>query len=291
MVNLFNEPLELNAQTRAGLPGQFITLPDGVTHLEIAGPQDGPPVILIHGFSTPYMLWDRNFAALAEAGLRVVRYDLFGRGYSDRPAPPYDADRFDRQLDQLLDGLGFSGPVSLVGASMGGAIAAIFADRHPRRVRRLALIGPAGLAAKPSAGALALFVPGVGEVLMTLAGNKIILGGLPDDFHQPERFPEYYEHYAAQLPYRGFKRALLSTMRRMPLAALGETYARIGRRDLPVLAIWGREDRVIPAATAAPRLQAALPGAVLHVIDAAGHNVQYERPEAVNPLLIDFLKG
>jgi pimeloyl-ACP methyl ester carboxylesterase len=291
MANLFNESLTLNPQTRAGLPGQFVALPDGVTHFEIAGPEDGPPVILIHGFSTPYMLWDRNFAALAEAGLRVVRYDLFGRGYSDRPAPPYDADRFDRQLDQLLDALGFGEPVALVGASMGAAIAATFADRHPQRVRRLALIGPAGFAVKPSLATVALFTPGVGEIVMALGGNKIILGGLPADFHQPGRFPEYYTNYAVQLPYQGFKRALLSTMRRMPLTTLGETYARIGQRGLPVLAIWGREDAVIPAATTAPKLQAAIPAAALHVIDAAGHNVQYERPEAVNPLLIDFLKG
>lgn len=289
MVNLFNESLELTPEARAGLPGEFVTLPDGVTHYEIAGPEDGQPVILIHGFSTPLMLWDRNFHALAEAGLRVVRYDLFGRGTSDRLPPPYNADRFDHQLFQLISALGFTRPVDLVGASMGGAIAVTFAARHPDRVRRLALIGPAGLAAKPSLAALALFIPGLGELLMALAGNKILVDGLPNDFLHPKAFPEYYENYKVQLPYKGFKRALLSTMRRMSLTGMAATYAQVGQQDREVLLIRGANDAIIPAA-ALEQAQAAIPQAVRHEIDAAGHNVQYERPEAVNPLLIDFLK-
>lgn len=289
MVNLFNEPLELTPETRAGLPGEFVALPDGVTHYEIAGPEDGQPVILVHGFSTPLMLWDRNFQALAEAGLRVVRYDLFGRGTSDRLPPPYTPDRFDHQLFQLIDALGFTQPVDLVGVSMGGAIVTTFTDRHPDRVRRLALIAPAGLAVKPSLAAMALFTPGLGDLLMALVGNQVIVGGLPNDFLHPRAYPEYYEHYQAQLPYKGFKRALLSTMRSMPLTRMAETYARVGQQDREVLLLWGREDATIPTKTA-EQVKAAIPQADVHIIDAAGHNVEYERPEAVNPLLIDFLK-
>ena len=289
MVNLFKEPLELTPETRADLPGRFVALPDGVTHYEIAGPEDRQPVILIHGFSTPLMLWDRNFAALAEAGLRVVRYDLFGRGYSDRLPPPYTPDRFDRQLEQLFDALGFTQPVDLVGVSMGGAIAVTFTDRHPDRVRRLALLSPAGFAVKPSLAAIALYTPGLGDLLMALAGNQIVVGGLPNDFLHPQAYPEYYAHYKAQLPYKGFKRALLSTMRRMSLTGMAATYARVGQQDRDVLLLWGREDATIPLATA-EQVRAALPQAAFHVIDAAGHNAAYERPEAINPLLIDFLK-
>ena len=124
---------------------------------------------------------------------------------------------------------------------------------------------------------------------MALAGNKVIVDGLPNDFRHPERYPEYYANYRAQLPYKGFKRALLSTMRGMPLASMAETFARVGRQDRSVLLIWGRDDATIPVATAG-QVQAAIPQADLHVIDDAGHNVEYERPEAVNPLLIEYLK-
>jgi pimeloyl-ACP methyl ester carboxylesterase len=125
---------------------------------------------------------------------------------------------------------------------------------------------------------------------MALVGNRIVVGGLPNDFLHPQAYPEYYAHYQEQLPYRGFKRALLSTMRRMPLTGMAATYTRVGQQDRPVLLLWGREDATIPLATA-EQVRAALPQAAFHVIDAAGHNAEYERPEAVNPLLIDFLNG
>ena len=100
------ESLTLNDETRRNVPGQFVRLHDGVTHYEIGGPSGGTPLLLIPGFSTPYNLWDPTFAGLTAAGIRVVRYELFGRGYSDRPTAAYDADFYDRQIVDLLDALG-----------------------------------------------------------------------------------------------------------------------------------------------------------------------------------------
>jgi len=76
------EKLQLNAAVREKLPGSFVQLPDGVMHYELAGPADGRLVVLIAGFSAPYTVWDPTFAALTQAGFRVLRYDHFGRGYS-----------------------------------------------------------------------------------------------------------------------------------------------------------------------------------------------------------------
>ncbi len=290
MVDLFREPLELTPQTRATLPGQFVTLPDGVTHYELTGPEDGQVVVLIHGFSTPMFLWDPTVPALTAAGLRVLRYDLFGRGYSDRPPVTYNADLFDRQLLHLLDALGLSAPVDLLGLSMGGLIAINFADRHPERVRRLALEDPAGFSMSVTLRALALFLPVLGDVLMALAGNWLMVGGLPRDFYRPERYPEYYEKYKAQLPYRGFKRAILSTMRNMSLAGMAETYARVGHQGRRTLLIWGRQDVTVPF-VASEQVRAAIPQIEFHAIDEAGHIPHYERPEIVNPILVAFFGG
>ena len=82
--NLFQiEELTLNEQTRLSLPGQFIQLPNGITHFEIQGSLCAPVIVLVHGFSTPYYIWDPTFEALIAAGFRVLRFDLFGRGFSD----------------------------------------------------------------------------------------------------------------------------------------------------------------------------------------------------------------
>lgn len=286
MQMIFREPLALDETTRAALPGEFVALSGGVTHYEAAGPDDGRPAVLIHGFSTPMFLWDDTLPALAGAGCRAVRYDLLGRGFSDRPPGRYDLDRFDRQLLDLADALGLE-RVSLLGLSMGGLIAVTFADRHPDRVDRLALIGPAGFGARPTLAVLLLWLPVIGEIVMALAGDRVVLDGLAHDFHDASCLPAYQEKYRAQLPYRGFKRALLSTLRSLPVGG-ADVYRRVGQQGRDILLIWGQEDRTIPLAIS-EQVRAALPGAVFHAIPGAGHMPHYEQPDVVNPILVEFL--
>jgi alpha-beta hydrolase superfamily lysophospholipase len=76
----------LDEAARKGAPGRFIRLSDGVTHYDLTGPDSGPTIVLVHGFSVPYYIWDSTAAALSAAGHHVLRYDEFGRGLSDRPA-------------------------------------------------------------------------------------------------------------------------------------------------------------------------------------------------------------
>jgi triacylglycerol esterase/lipase EstA (alpha/beta hydrolase family) len=114
------ERTALDAGARRGLGGQFLRLSDGLTHYEVPGPADGPLVVLVHGFSVPYYVWDSTVTALTSAGFRVLRDDLYGRGYSDRPALDYTADVFDRQLTELLDAVGRRRQVDVIGMSMGG---------------------------------------------------------------------------------------------------------------------------------------------------------------------------
>ena len=113
---------ELTNVVRKSVRGSFIKLQDGFVHYDIAGPVDGPVVVLVHGFSTWSFMWDATFHALVDSGFRVLRYDLYGRGYSDRPDVVYNKDLFDRQLFGLLAVLDIHDRVDLVGNSMGGLI-------------------------------------------------------------------------------------------------------------------------------------------------------------------------
>ncbi|MFC1959612.1 alpha/beta fold hydrolase [Chloroflexota bacterium] len=301
LARFYREPLTLDDQSRASLsartdmPGQFINLPNSVehaavTHYELTGPEDGPVVVLVHGLSTPLFLWNPTVPALVAAGYRVLRYDLFGRGFSDRPRVKSDIALFRGQLLSLLDALDLTAPVDVVGISMGGMIAVDFCDQHPDRVRKLALIDPAGYPMKATLGVILLFLPGIGEALMALNGDKLILAGLPKDFLQPRRYADYYEQYRKQLPYQGFKRSLLSTIRNMPFSgAMEPVYQRVGQQDRPKLLLWGREDRTIPFALH-EQVQAALPGVEFHAIDEAAHLPHYEQPAVVNPILVRFLE-
>src|SRR5215216_4265699 len=121
-----DETKELNESTRKEATGSFIQLTDGVTHYELSNPEQAETVVLVHGFSVPYFIYDPTFEFLTQSGFRVVRYDLFGRGFSDRPQARYNIDLFVRQLGDLLDALGFTRPVSLVGLSTVGPITTVF---------------------------------------------------------------------------------------------------------------------------------------------------------------------
>ena len=90
------ETRALDDTARLRAPGDFVRLPDGMVHYELAGPDSGVTVVLVHGFSVPFYIWDSTAARLHDAGFRVLRYDLYGRGYSDRPHTPYDTALFVR---------------------------------------------------------------------------------------------------------------------------------------------------------------------------------------------------
>jgi pimeloyl-ACP methyl ester carboxylesterase len=282
------EPKVLDARARAAAPGAFVELADGWVHYELAGPADGQPVVLVTGFSSPYFIWDLVFEPLAAAGLRVLRFDLYGRGYSDRPDVSYDEDLFEGQLLGLISALELAPPVDLVGISMGGAICTVFCDRHPDKVRRLCLLDPAGFAVKGRPRGQLLRVPLLGEVLMAFLAERLLTANLMDDFRHPERFPDYEPRYRTQLQYRGFKRALLSTLRSRLVTGVEDAYWRVGRQERPVLLIWGREDRTIPFEMHTRVLQA-MPRARFEPIDEAGHAVHMDRPDVVIPLLTSFL--
>jgi len=92
---------EITDSVRHAASGNFAHLSDGFTHYKIAGLGSSRTVVLIHGFSVPYYLWDKTFDPLGRAGFCVLRYDLYGRGLSDRPHGHYSADLYDRQLLDL----------------------------------------------------------------------------------------------------------------------------------------------------------------------------------------------
>jgi len=283
------ETKTLDKETRADLPGEFLQLSDGVTHYEMSGPSNGQTVVLVHGFSVPYYVWDPTFEALTAAGYRVLRYDLFGRGFSDRPRVRYDFDLFDRQLLELIEALGLSTPLNLIGLSMGGPIIANFADRHPELVEKLVLVDPAGVPLQAPAILKIMLLPGIGELFLGLFGSETLLKSMTEAFFDPKDVAAFQDRYRIQMQYRGFKRALLSTMRGDVLMDSLPIYRRIGQSGIPVLLLWGREDRTIPFAYSHYVVDA-IPQVQFHPIEEAGHIPHYERPEVVNPLLIEFLR-
>jgi pimeloyl-ACP methyl ester carboxylesterase len=281
------ESLDLTESVRHRAAGEFIALPDGLTHYELSGPENARTVVFIHGFSVPYFLWDQNFNIMAQAGFRVLRYDLYGRGLSDRPRKRYDTDLFDSQLFELLSVLKISGPVHLVGASMGGPIAVTFAARHPEKVRTVSLFDPA----YPTGDSLPwqLKTPVIADYLNCVELAPHLVEAQRLDFRYPEKYPEYFIRYEQMTRYKGFRQALLSTAQNYLNRDARPDYATLGQIGKPVLLVWGEFDEDVPFATN-EEVRQKIPQAEFHPIPDAAHVPYYERPEIVNPILADFLR-
>jgi pimeloyl-ACP methyl ester carboxylesterase len=273
---------------RERLPGSFIRLSRGFVHYELSGPEGAPLVVLVPGLSVPYSTWERNAPVLAARGFRVLRYEHYGRGYSDRPRAAYDLELYVEQLAELLHALGLTEPSLLVGLSMGGPVAAAMARRHPGLVWGLALVDP--LFEWPAQRSLARFLllPMLGEAIMVLGGAGSMARGQRGDFSSQAEFEAYIPSYLPPFRYSGIPRAVLATLRSIPSWPLRESFEGLGSSGLPVLLLWGSEDAILPIEQG-ERLHALLSGAEFRRIEGAGHVPQWEKPEEVNGALLDFL--
>ena len=284
------ETKELNDATRQAAGGSFIPLSDGVTHYELGGNESGKAVVLVHGFSVPYFIFDPTFDFLAKSGFRVLRYDLFGRGFSDRPDTRYNIDLFVRQLTDLLDALRFPLPVNLIGLSMGGPVTATFTARHPERVQSLTLIDPAGARSLAQTPMLKMIkLPLIAETILGLVGGEPFVQSNAKDFFDLNLVEQFKARYRVQMQYKGFLRAMLSSTRNGMLDSFLDVYKQVGKMDKPVLLFWGRDDKTV-AFEHSNDLRTAMPNMKFHVIEECGHIPHYEKPKEVNPILLEFLK-
>src|SRR5271166_2894169 len=117
-----------------GVEHKFIDLGDSVTiHVADAGPADGPPVMLVHGFPENWWEWHELIGPLAADGYRVLCPDLRGAGWSSAPRSRYLKNEMADDLAAVLDRLDV-GPVKLVAHDWGGPVAFIMMLRHPAKV-------------------------------------------------------------------------------------------------------------------------------------------------------------
>lgn len=267
----------------------FLRLEDGYTHYELQGNEENPLVVLVHGLTTSMFIWDYQMKALERAGYRVLRYDLYGRGLSDRPRTRYTASFYHHQLHDLLDTLQLGDPFALVGLSLGGAISVNFATLESHLTRSLFLVAPAGLRSRPW-WSYFVELPGLLDVLEHCLGNWFWQNIGPKNLAtDSEKRREAQEKMKRQLCFEGFHQALLSTLRHGPVYGFRSVYEQLGKLKLPVRALWSRTDRVVPHRLSLD-LKELVPQAEIVTVREGTHTVNYDRPERVNPPLLDFLE-
>jgi pimeloyl-ACP methyl ester carboxylesterase len=266
-----------------------VQLPSGRTHYQSLG--NGPVVILVHGVSGPLAVWDKSVDGLVAAGYRVIRYDLFGRGFSERLTTAlFDLDTYETQLTELSEALHLGPRIRLVGSSLGAIIVSEYALRHSKNIAGLILVGPAGFPITVPFTARLRNIPLIGDILTYFLAYRTILKQ-NDHYFVDGRVPEELRPFIAdQLSVAGTTDAILKTMQNSPVQSFVESYRKLGKAGVPVGVIWGRKDDTFPYENSRILMEA-VPQANLVTVENAGHLPQYERGEAVSPILINLEKG
>lgn len=274
------EKKTLTQTERKKASGSFIQLQAGITHYQLAGPDTGQVVILLHGFSVPYYIWDGTFEYLVKHGYRVLRYDQYGRGYSDRPDSVYNSNLYFNQLTQLLQALHIKTPVNMAGISFGGMLVTSFTALHPEMVNKIILIDPGYETMMPDKPQC---VVAYYETIHPLERAQSQL----TDFKYPQNYPEWVKRYKVQMQYKGFTRALVSTMYNFEYDGHNNNKL-LAAKHKPTLLIWGRDDKTVPY-TISDSVRN-----VLHPeffpVDDAGHLPYIEQAAKVNARILEFLK-
>ena len=285
-LNSNTEVNELDDAARKTAPGSFVQLSDGFTHYELKGPDTGKVVVLVHGFSVPYYIWDSSITHLSNAGFRVLAYDEYGRGFSDRPDKVYDAAFLRKQITELLTALNIKEVEAMAGLSFGGPVIADFAANNPQMVKKLIFVDPLYPDAGPADEPQSEFFE---RYMMAINPDRMVAGQLTD-LKYPERFPNWGDQYKVQMQYKGLRRALVSTRYHYASPdAIRENFNALNELNKPVLLIWGREDNTIPFRYS-DSLRKAVKTEFL-AVDDAGHLPHMEKAGPVNARIIEFLKA
>jgi pimeloyl-ACP methyl ester carboxylesterase len=274
---------------RDGKAERFVPTSQGVMHVRVSGPEQGPVVLLVHGGAVGgqgFATWRKP---LVDAGFRVVVPDLLGYGYSERPDVPYTREFYTRQLRELLDGLGVRAPAHVVGASLGGAIATAFTAENPGRVASLALMAPSG-GGRGDVVAPVLTWPVAGDWIFRVAGPSQVRSMIANAYQPGPARDEMVDWMAEQTRFGGIAEGILNTVRNYDSTWQPDVYQAVGRSGIPVFAAWGTEDAVNPYAQSA-QLRQWIPRLELFSLPGQGHAITYGQAAAVLERVVPFLRG
>lgn len=270
----------------------FVKLTDGWTNYELIGnPDASHTVVLLHGGTIPLCIWETQIDALKNAGFRILRYDQFGRGYSDRPSIIYSRELFVRQLKDLLDALKIQKHVDIVGPSFGGAIAVAFAAKYHERINSMLLISPALNILKSNSTLIVpiklMRLPLIGKLLYkVIIKNKLIKRAIPlvpGGINSP-----CYITFINQFKCKGTDRALISMFTSDAFGDYREITRMSGKSIKKILLLRGKTDREITHQMI-EQIRKDLPDCKFVELDNSGHSPSTDAADTLNKIIIDFI--
>jgi pimeloyl-ACP methyl ester carboxylesterase len=275
-VSYLNE-LTYVQEWQSGVESHAVTVAGHRMHYLAEGPVSGPAVVLVHGLGSRGEDWLNLAPWLARAGYRVYLPDLLGYGRSEKPAEfSYSMPDEAAAVVGFFDAVGLK-QVDLGGWSMGGWIVQRVASDHPERVRRLILFDSAGISEKP-AWDTRLFTPQTPAELDQL-----------DALLMPH--PPVVPGYVAQDILRNSKRNAWVIRRALATMMTGKdaTDSLLPGLKMPVLLVWGGEDRITPLSQA-EKIHMLVLQSQLEVFAGCGHLAPGECAAQIGPKVVEFVK-
>ncbi len=246
----------------------------------------GEPLLLLNGIAMTTPSWEA-FVAPLTVDHQLVRCDFRGQLLTPGP-PPDDVGEHVEDLVRLLDHLELDS-VHVAGTSFGGVVGALFAARHPDRVRSLVCIASADGFDEQMAGEVARWRE---ACLQSLEGPD--RGHLSDVLEPVAYSPAYLESHREERVERRRQIAALPDAWFEGLIGLLDTaHSFRARREIagircPVLVVAAELDAFVPLERARAMAER-IPGARFRVVEGAGHAVVVERPELIAELILEFL--
>lgn len=252
---------------------------------------EGTPLVLIHGFLVSHLVFDDIIDALAEH-FYVIAPDLPGFGESEKPNPsryPYSVESFSEAIADLIAAYGV-GRACVLGHGLGGAVGITLAAHYAELVTRLVVVDPLCYPYPPNRKLRRPLWPVVGSALFKqLYGRRSFRNYFKDEVFSDRanislsRIDEFYKNFNTPSARESAYAVLRNMLDTRPVVA------RITRIRHPTLVVWGRHDRIFPAAFAM-KLAREVPDARLELMDA-GHSPHEERPEEFVSVVSEFFEG
>ena len=246
--------------------GNFTELTNGFTYYEIENRFNENTLVFIHGFSVPSYIWDKTYNTAKEKGFKVVKLDLYGRGFSDNPDIDYTDELFANQVIELLQELEIK-KATFLGLSNGGRVISKLADLKPNMIEKLVYV---------SASSFNSHENNVNKSVSKEEVNAFIKNRYPtissgqlSDFKYPENYPLWDDKYEELLKFKGFARALISTVKNHKNLDLENK--EISDSNKNVYTIWGDSDSVVIFNNIKGKLNKLLPNRFEYTVPNSGH--------------------
>jgi pimeloyl-ACP methyl ester carboxylesterase len=274
------------------LPHRLVEIAGVKTYVADAG--EGPPILLVHGYGDTADGWRRVVPGLLKDH-RVVALDLPPFGRSDEPPKGKLLDFYSEFFPTFLDEVELD-RATVIGHSLGGAVALRLAVENPERVERLGLVAPAGLGSAPPwwwnaltartlwQGALAIPAPFTTPLVRQGLKGFLALRLFAD----PNRLGREIKHLVDMHGTRQDLSKLLAAGHACIDSYTGRLLEESMNLEIRLCMLWGRQDGLVPSVHARAFARAH-PDAKVHVLDDCGHYPHIELPQRFNTLLRRWL--